>query len=73
MVKHEKVPKYYENDCLYLTLFGSENYDAISDRIRYFMKLKSDITYIFSHYFAKITVDSSISLPVEKYWLCIIL
>ena len=30
------------------------------------MCLKSDITYIFSHYFAKIKADSSDSLPIEK-------
>ena len=34
----------------YLTLFGSENCDAIFNRIRYFVSLKSSITYIFSHY-----------------------
>ena len=38
----------------YLTLFGSENYDAIYNRIRYLISLKSSIRYIFSHYFAKI-------------------
>ena len=37
----------------YLTLFGSEKYDAIYNRIRYFLSLKSGITYIFSLYFAK--------------------
>ena len=37
----------------YLTLFGSEKYDAICDRIRYLISLKSGITYIFSHYFFK--------------------
>ena len=41
----------------YLTLFGSEKYDAIYDRIRYLISLKSGITYIFSHYFAKIKVE----------------
>ena len=50
----------------YLTLFGSEKYDAICDRIRYLISLKSGITYIFSHYFAKIKVDSYDSLPIEK-------
>ena len=47
----------------YLTLFGSENYDAICNIIRYLTSLKSSITYIFSHYFAKIKTDS---LPIEK-------
>ena len=57
----------------YLTLFGSENYDAVYKRIRnlislkrYLTNLKSSITYIFSHYFAKIKVDSYDSLPIEK-------
>ena len=50
----------------YLTLFGSEKCDAIYDRIRYLRSLKSGITYIFSHYFAKIKVDSYDSLPIEK-------
>ena len=49
-----------------LTLFGSEKYDAIYNRFRYLISLKSDITYIFSHYFPKIKVDSYASLPLEK-------
>ena len=31
----------------YLTLFGSEKYHAIYDKIRYLISLKSNITYIF--------------------------
>ena len=50
----------------YLTLFSSENYDAIYNRIRYRISLKSSITYNFSHYFAKIKFDSYDSLPIEK-------
>ena len=50
----------------YLTLFCSEKYDAIYDRIRYLMSLKSGITYIFSLYFAKIKIDSYESLRIEK-------
>ena len=49
-----------------LIFLGSEKYDAIYDRIRYLLSLKSGITYIFSHYFAKIKVDSYDSLPMEK-------
>ena len=37
----------------YLTLFCSEKYDAIYNRIRYLVSQKSGITYIFSYYFAK--------------------
>ena len=50
----------------YLPLFGSEEYDAIYNRIRYLISLKSSITYILSHYFAKIKIDSDGSLPIEK-------
>ena len=32
----------------YLTMFGSEKYDAICDGIRYFISLKCGMTYIFS-------------------------
>ena len=50
----------------YLTLLGSENYDANYNRIRYLISLESSITYIFSHYFAKIKVDSYDCLPTEN-------
>ena len=50
----------------YLRLFRSEKYDGIYDRIRYLISLKRGITYTFSHYFAKIKVDSYDSLPTEK-------
>ena len=53
----------------YLALFGTEKYDAIDDRIRYLISLKSSITYIFSLYFLKIKVDSYDSLPKEKVLL----
>ena len=42
----------------YLVLFGSEKHNAIYNRIRYLTSLKSSITYVFSHYYAKIKVDS---------------
>ena len=47
-------------------MFVSEKYDTIYDRIRYLISLKSGITYISSHYFAKIKVDSYGSLPIKK-------
>ena len=49
----------------YLVLLGPEKY-AIYNRFRYVISLKSGITYIFSHYFAKIKVDPYDSLPIEK-------
>ena len=57
----------------YLTLVGSEEYEAIYKRIRYLISLKSGIRYIFSHYFVKIKVDSYDSLPIEKDLQCIML
>ena len=50
----------------YLALFGPEKYDAIYNKIRYLVSLKSGITYIFSHYYVKNKVDSYDSLPIEK-------
>ena len=50
-----------------LTLFGTKKYDTIYDKIRYLISLKSNITHIFSHYFAKIKVDSYYSLPIKKH------
>ena len=50
----------------YSTLFGSENYDAVYNRIRYLVSLKSGITYIFSHNFAKIKVDFYDSFAIQK-------
>ena len=47
----------------YFTLFDSEKHDAIYDRIRYLISLKSGITSVFSHNFAKIKV---IFLPIGK-------
>ena len=38
----------------YLTLFGSEKYDAIYNRIRHLIIIKGGTTGIFSSYFAKI-------------------
>ena len=49
----------------YLTLLDSQKYDTIYDSIRYLLSLKCDMTYIFSHYFAKIKVDSYDSLLTE--------
>ena len=48
------------------TLFGSEKYDAIYDRIRDLISLESDITYISPYYFAKVKVFFFYSLPIEK-------
>ena len=50
----------------YLTLFGSEKYDAIYNKIRYLISLKYGITYISSRFFANIKVNSYDSLPIEK-------
>ena len=49
----------------YLTLLDSQKYDTIYDSISYLLSLKCDMTYIFSHYFAKIKVDSYDSLIIE--------
>ena len=50
----------------YLVLFGSEKYNFIYNIIRYLIGVKSGITYVISHNYAKIKVDSYEYLPLEK-------
>ena len=50
----------------YLVLFGSEKYNSIYNRIRYLISVKRGITDIISHDYAKIKVDSYVSLPAKK-------
>ena len=50
----------------YLVLIGSEKYDSICDRIRYLINVKSAITYIISHNYVTIKVNSYDSSPLEK-------
>ena len=49
----------------YLVLFGLEKYDAIYDRIRYIIGLKSGITCGFSYNHAKIKIDLDDDSPLE--------
>ena len=51
---------------IYLVIFGTEKYDSIYNRIRYLISAKCGITYIISHNYGKIKVDSYDSLPLEK-------
>ena len=50
----------------YLVLFWDEKYDFICNRIAYLIRVKSGITYVFSHNYAKIKVNSYHSLTLEK-------
>ena len=50
----------------FFTLIGSENWDPIYNRSRYVTSLKHSITYIISHHFAKIKVDSYESQTIDK-------
>ena len=54
------------NGTRYLVLFGPEKYDVIYNRIRYFIGVKSVITYVIFRNYAKIKVDSYNYLPLEK-------
>ena len=54
------------DDTRYLVLFGPEKYYAICNKIRYLINQKSGITYVNSHNYARIKVDSYDSLPQEK-------
>ena len=53
----------------YLALFHSnEKYDIIFDRIRYLIiiLLRSNISYVVSHKYAKIKIDSNGNLLLKK-------
>ena len=50
-------------------LFESEKCDSIYSSITYLINVKSGITYIIAHNYAKIKVVSYDSLPLERQWL----
>ena len=50
----------------HLGLFGSEKNHSICNRVRYFIGVESNITYVISHNYAKIKADSYDSSPLEK-------
>ena len=50
----------------YLALFSPEKYDALYNRITYLISQKSGFTYVISHNYARIKVDSYDSLTVEE-------
>ena len=60
-----RIIRFYDGTS-YLTLFDFKKYDAIYNKVRYLISQNSGITYIFSHQYAKIKVDSYDSLPLEK-------
>ena len=63
--KIDKIIRIYDRR-RFLKLFSTKRYDAICDKIRYLLSIKSGITFTISHYFAKIKVDSYDSLPKEE-------
>ena len=48
----------------YLVLFGPEKYDAIYNRIKYLIGIKSGITYVIFYNYVKIKVGSYDSLAL---------
>ena len=50
----------------YLILLRGERYDFMYNMIRYLIGVKSSITYVVSHNYTKIQVDSFDSLPLGK-------
>ena len=50
----------------YLVLFGSEIYNTICNKTRCLRRLKSGISYVVSHNYAKTKIDSDNNLPLEK-------
>ena len=50
----------------YLVLLGREKYDTIFKKLRYLIGVKHGITHVISYNYARIKVDSSDALPLEK-------
>ena len=55
----------------YLVLFGAKKDDATFDRIKYFKRLKSSITYVDFFNYSNTTIDSDDDLSLKKHWLYI--
>ena len=63
--KIDKLTRVYDGTrCL--VLFGNGKYHSICNTIEYLVSVKSGITYIICHNYAKMKVDSYSSLPLEK-------
>ena len=56
LVRFDKIGKFIRiyDGTRYLVLFRSEKYDSIYNRIRYLISVKSGITYVISHNYAKL-------------------
>ena len=48
-----------------MVLFGSEKFDFVYNRIRFLIEVINGITYVISHTYAKIKVDSCEVLPLK--------
>ena len=53
------------NGTRYLVLFDPENYVCICNRIRYLIGQESAISYVISHDYARIKIDSCDSLALD--------
>ena len=47
------------------TLLGSKKYNYVFNRIKFFIRLKSNISYVVSHNYGKIKIDSDDNLFIE--------
>ena len=67
-IRHDKVERFVRahDRTRYLVLLSSEKYIPIYNRVRYVVGLKCVTTYVFSHNYARIKVDSYGFLPLEK-------
>ena len=67
-IRSDKVDRFIRvyDGTKYLVLFGGEKYDFVYNKIICLIGVKSGITHVISHNDAKIKVNSSNSLPLEK-------
>ena len=67
-IRSDKIDRFTRvyDGTIYLVLLGSKKYHSIYNRIRYLLSAKKGITYVISHSYAEIKVDSYNSLSLEK-------
>ena len=64
--KVDGIIKYYDGTKYLIALFSFQKYNAIFNRMRYFLSLESDILYVVFYDYEKAKIYSDDDLPLEE-------
>ena len=64
--KVDGIIKYYDGTKYLIALFSFQKYNAIFNRMRYFLSLESDISYVVFYDYEKAKIYSDDDLPLEE-------